>query len=161
MIKTSTVSLFKETNGTDVPSRRRRRKKSVTAVFYSGIKKLMKSLNQTEPYFVRCINPNKQRSAEIWTEEIVEHQLRCGGLIEALRVLSLGYPTRVPYQELYDKYHASVDNPLLRNMGAATFTTSLLIAFDVAEEDYELGLTKIFFKPAKAAVLETIMSKAG
>merc|ERR1719334_1800412 len=81
--------------------------------------------------------------------------------MEALRVLTLGYPTRVPYQELYDKYHASVDNPLLRNMGAATFSTSLLIAFDVAEEDYELGLTKIFFKPAKAAVLETIMSKAG
>merc|ERR1712048_1035078 len=45
-------------------------------------------------------------------------------------------------------------------MGDA-FSTSLLIAFDVDEKDYELGLTKIFFKPAKAAVLDTIMSKAG
>merc|ERR1712048_816475 len=45
-------------------------------------------------------------------------------------------------------------------MGDA-FSTSLLIAFDVDENDYELGLSKIFFKPAKAAVLDTIMDKAG
>ena len=164
MIKKSTEQIFKEINGVDGLSKQRRRskkKKSVTAVFYSGIKRLMKSLNQTEPYFVRCINPNKQKSNKVWTESIVEHQLRCGGLIEALRVLKLGYPTRVPYQLLYEKYHGSVTNPLIKNMTAEAFSTSLLIAFDVNENDYELGLTKIFFKPAKAAILDTIMSKAG
>jgi len=46
-------------------------------------------------------------------------------------------------------------------MGPESFSTALLIAFDVSEDDYELGLTKIFFKPAKAAVLETIMAQAG
>eukprot|EP01083_Nonionella_stella_P279366 950364_1 len=46
-------------------------------------------------------------------------------------------------------------------MSAEAFSTSLLIAFDVNENDYELGLTKIFFKPSKAAILDTIMSKAG
>eukprot|EP00486_Rosalina_sp_Unknown_P005509 CAMPEP_0201568082 /NCGR_PEP_ID=MMETSP0190_2-20130828/8952_1 /ASSEMBLY_ACC=CAM_ASM_000263 /TAXON_ID=37353 /ORGANISM="Rosalina sp." /LENGTH=731 /DNA_ID=CAMNT_0047988815 /DNA_START=2270 /DNA_END=4465 /DNA_ORIENTATION=+ len=46
-------------------------------------------------------------------------------------------------------------------MNPEAFSTALLIAFDVNEEDYELGLTKIFFKPSKAAVLDTIMSQAG
>merc|ERR1712156_405398 len=49
----------------------------------------------------------------------------------------------------------------IKNMGPEAFSTALLIAFDVSEDDYELGLTKIFFKPAKAAVLDTIMSRAG
>merc|ERR1712154_368328 len=138
-----------------------RKKKSVTAVFWSGIKTLMKNLNATEPYFVRCVNPNMQKSSTIWTESVVEHQLRCGGLVEALKVLKLGYPTRVPYSTLYDRYHGNVTNPLIKNMGPEAFSTALLIAFDVNEEDYELGLTKIFFKPSKAAVLDTIMSQAG
>merc|ERR1711997_692484 len=101
------------------------------------------------------------KSSKIWTEKIVQHQLKCGGLLEALRVLKLGYPTRVPYQLLYEKYHGTATNPLIKNMDPEAFSTSLLIAFDVNDNDYELGLTKIFFKPSKAAVLDTIMSKAG
>jgi len=121
----------------------------------------MKNLKQTEPFFVRCVNPNGVKSATEWQEWVVEGQLRCGGLVEALKVLALGYPTRVPYNTLFEKYHSSVTNPLIRNMGPESFSTALLIAFDVNEDDYELGLTKIFFKPAKAAVLETIMAQAG
>merc|ERR1712217_142251 len=121
----------------------------------------MKNLKSTEPYFVRCVNPNMVKSSTVWTESVVEHQLRCGGLVEALKVLKLGYPTRVPYSTLYDEYHGNLTNPLMKNMGPVTFSSALLIAFDVSEEDYELGLTKIFFKPAKAAVLDTIMSRAG
>jgi len=107
------------------------------------------------------VNPNGVKSATEWQEWVVEGQLRCGGLVEALKVLALGYPTRVPYNTLFEKYHSSVTNPLIRNMGPESFSTALLIAFDVSEDDYELGLTKIFFKPAKAAVLETIMAQAG
>jgi len=121
----------------------------------------MKNLKETEPFFVRCVNPNMEKSAKKWDERVVEHQLRCGGLVEALKVLKLGYPTRVPYSTLYDGYHHAVTNPLIKNMGPEAFSTALLIAFDVAEEDYELGLTKIFFKPSKAAVLDTIMAQAG
>jgi len=164
MIKKSEEPMFIKINGVDVSrkeSRKRPRKKSVSAVFYGGIRRLMKSLKATEPYFVRCINPNKQKSKDVWTEKIVEHQLRCGGLLEALKVLKLGYPTRVPYDLLYEKYHSACSNPLIKNMKARGFSTSLLIAFDVDENDYELGLTKIFFKPAKAAILDIIMAKAG
>merc|ERR1712048_526753 len=158
MMKKSKCVLVKEIGGTGPKGRK---KKSVTAVFHGGIKTLMKNLHATEPYFVRCVNPNMQKSSTIWTESVVEHQLRCGGLVEALKVLKLGYPTRVPYSELYDRYHGNVTNPLIKNMGPEAFSTALLIAFDVSEDDYELGLTKIFFKPAKAAVLDTIMSQAG
>jgi len=158
MMKKSKTVLVKEIGGQTSKSKK---KKSVTAVFAGGIRTLMKNLSSTEPYFVRCVNPNMQKSSTIWTEKVVEHQLRCGGLVEALKVLKLGYPTRVPYSTLYDAYHGNTTNPLLKNMGEQTFSSALLIAFDVEEQDYELGLTKIFFKPAKAAVLDTIMSASG
>jgi len=56
-----------------------------------------------------------------------------------IKSLKLGYPTRVSYNTLYVKYHGNVDHPLLKNMNEAVFSTSLLIAFDVNENDYELG----------------------
>ena len=158
MMKKSKIALISQIAGKKDTSKK---KLTVTGKFWKGIKTLMKNLKATEPYFVRCVNPNMQKSSTIWTESVVEHQLRCGGLVEALKVLKLGYPTRVPYATLYDKYHSTVTNPLIKNMGPESFSTALLIAFDVSEADYELGLTKIFFKPAKAAILDTIMNAAG
>eukprot|EP00494_Astrolonche_serrata_P034436 UN34705 len=40
------------------------------------------------------------------------------------------------------------------------FAAAILIAFDVSQKFFELGLTQIFFKPAKAQVLDDIMQKA-
>merc|ERR1719220_1955340 len=75
---------------------------SVTSVFHKGITTLMTNLKKTEPYFVRCVNPNANKSPSEWNQAHVEKQLRCGGIVEALKVLKLGYPTRVPYSTLYD-----------------------------------------------------------
>eukprot|EP00494_Astrolonche_serrata_P029319 UN29586 len=40
------------------------------------------------------------------------------------------------------------------------FAAAILIAFDVSEDEFELGLTKIFFRPAKAQILDEIMQSA-
>lgn len=73
MMKKSKMQLIKDIGGTGPKGRK---KKSVTAVFHGGIKTLMKNLHATEPYFVRCVNPNMQKSSTIWTESVMEHQLR-------------------------------------------------------------------------------------
>ena len=87
-------------------------------------------------------------------------ELRVGGLVEALRVLKEGYPTRVLYDEIYKLYHHKIDHPLIQRLPVNKFAAAVLIAFDVQTTDYELGLSKIFFKPAKADVLDEIMEKA-
>jgi myosin heavy subunit len=48
----------------------------------------------THPFFVRCVNPNDVKKPDAFTDHIVSRQLRCGGLLEALRILKLGFPTR-------------------------------------------------------------------
>merc|ERR1719334_2231275 len=106
------------------------------------------------------MKPNWIKSSQAWDDTLVEDQLRSGGLIEALRVLKLGYPTRVPYQKIWDKFNGKIKNPLVNNLGQMGFAQAVLMAFGVDETTYELGLTKIFFKPAKAAVLDEIMASA-
>jgi len=137
------------------------KKKSVTGFFSNQLIKLVKTLEVTEPYFCRAMKPNWNKSAKEWDDVLVEDQLRSGGLIEALRVLKLGYPTRVPYQKIWDGFHGKIQNPLVNNLNKMGFAEVVLSAFGVNTAFYELGLTKIFFKPAKAAVLDTIMENAG
>jgi len=122
---------------------------------------LIKTLEVTEPYFCRAMKPNWNKSSTEWDDVLVEEQLRSGGLVEALRVLKLGYPTRVPYKKIYDLFNGKIRNPLVKNLDMMGFAEVVLAAFDVDKSWYELGLTKIFFKPAKAACLETIMANAG
>merc|ERR1719145_537485 len=138
----------------------KKKKTSVCAFFSQQLINLMTTLNITEPYFCRAMKPNWTKSAKEWDNTLVEDQLRSGGLIEALRVLKLGYPTRVPYQRVWDKFNGKIKNPLVNNLGMMGFAQAVLMAFGVDGTTYELGLTKIFFKPAKAAVLDEIMASA-
>eukprot|EP01083_Nonionella_stella_P045304 121738_1 len=78
---------------------------------------------------------------------------------KALKVIQLGYRTRMPIQMLYERFHDKIDHPLLKNMKPDTFCTTLLRVFDVDESDYVWGLTKILFKPSKATVLHKIMTQ--
>merc|ERR1719229_1860177 len=140
--------------------KKKKKSKSVCAFFSQQLINLLNTLNITEPYFCRAMKPNWNKSKSEWDDVLVEDQLRSGGLIEALRVLKLGYPTRVPYQRIWDKFHGKIKNPLVNNLGMMGFAQAVLMAFGVDATTYELGLTKIFFKPAKAAVLDEIMASA-
>merc|ERR1719334_1511516 len=141
--------------------KKKKKAKSVCSFFKSQLVNLMTTLDVTEPYFCRAMKPNWNKSAKEWDNVLVEDQLRSGGLIEALRVLKLGYPTRVPYKKIWDKFNGKINNPLINNLDQMGFAEAVLMAFNVDSSTYCLGLTKIFFKPAKAAVLDTIMASAG
>merc|ERR1719283_625715 len=140
--------------------KKKKKVKSVVSFFSQQLVNLMTTLEVTEPYFCRAMKPNWNKSSKEWDNVLVEDQLRSGGLIEALRVLKLGYPTRVPYQRIWDKFNGKIKNPLVSNLDTMGFAEAVLMAFGVDETTYELGLTKIFFKPAKAAVLDEIMASA-
>merc|ERR1719412_1932824 len=140
--------------------KKKKKAKSVTGLFSQQLINLMTTLDITEPYFCRAMKPNWNKSSKEWDNVLVEDQLRSGGMIEALRVLKLGYPTRVPYQKVWDSFRDKIKNPIVKNLDQMGFAQAVLMAFGVDETVYELGLTKIFFKPAKAAILETILASA-
>lgn len=51
---------------------------------------LMTAINGTDPHFVRCVNPNAAKQAETFHDQKVIEQLRCGGVIEAVRMCRWG-----------------------------------------------------------------------
>ena len=59
-------------------------------------------LNSSQPYFIRCIKPNMEQRPKTFTSQLVLEQLRNSGLIGAVALMQQAYPTRVPYDAIYD-----------------------------------------------------------
>lgn len=74
------------------PRRRRKaqtRFSSVSTAFKKQLNELLETLSSTEAYFVRCIKPNTKVESWRFDMDWVRPQLRCGGLVEAVRMLKV------------------------------------------------------------------------
>lgn len=50
----------------------------------------MKTLAAMEPHYIRCVKPNSLNKPMLFEPANVLHQLRCGGVLEAVRTASVG-----------------------------------------------------------------------
>ncbi|XP_031498331.1 protein OPAQUE1 isoform X2 [Nymphaea colorata] len=125
---------------------------SVATKFKQQLQALMETLKSTEPHYVRCIKPNSYSLPQKFENQSVLHQLRCGGVLEAVRISLAGYPTRRTYAEFLDRFgilgpefldgsydEKDVADKLLRKLGL---------------ENYQLGRSKAFLRAGQIAVLD-------
>lgn len=57
---------------------------SVGARFKKQLAELMTALHTMEPHYIRCIKPNSKNQPMDFESTNVLHQLRCGGVLEAV-----------------------------------------------------------------------------
>lgn len=55
------------------------------ARFKKQLAELMSALHTMEPHYIRCIKPNSKNQPMDFENTNVLHQLRCGGVLEAVR----------------------------------------------------------------------------
>lgn len=69
----------------------------------------MKTLEACQPFFVRCIKPNEDKSPLVITRELCVRQLRYSGMMETIRIRRAGYPIR-------HLFHVSIQNTVCHNL---------------------------------------------
>ena len=121
VVKTSSVNLVKthlfppETEDSSKPAKRRfggrrgGRNKKVTQVgtFRVQLSNLMKALNKSQPHFIRCIKPNKLKDHSIFDSGMINRQLACSGVHQAVLVRKQGYPYRLDFDFFVNRYWPS------------------------------------------------------
>jgi myosin heavy subunit len=55
--------------------------KSVSATFKTDLSSLMDAINAADPHFVRCVNPNSQKKADLFENQKAVEQLRCAKVL--------------------------------------------------------------------------------
>nr|XP_020655826.1 unconventional myosin-Ig [Pogona vitticeps] len=131
-------------------------KRPLTAatLFKNSIVALVENLASKEPYYVRCIKPNEQKSPSLFDEERCQHQVAYLGLLENVRVRRAGFAYRQPYDRFLLRYKMTSEytwpNHLMATDREATET---LISQHGFQEDVAYGRTKIFIRTPRTLFL--------
>ena len=131
---------------------------SVGKRFVNDLNSLLQELQASKASFIRCIKPNMEQAANKFTEAMVLDQLRCSGVIEAVRVMLEAYPTRIDYEDIHGKYAPLMGKEIMEETGdaPAAFCEAIALACEVAPADYALGLSKLFLKAGCGTFLEDL-----
>ncbi|XP_075260302.1 uncharacterized protein LOC142351925 isoform X3 [Convolutriloba macropyga] len=129
--------------------------RTVGQFYREQLNKLMNTLENTNPNFVRCIIPNYKKKAGEINAPLVLDQLRCNGVVEGIRICRQGYPNRIPFQEFRTRYEILCPGVLQREfMDGRAAAKMMLDSLELKEGLYKLGSSKIFFKTGVLAQLE-------
>lgn len=132
--------------------------KSVGAQFSTQLAQLRSRIDTTVPHYIRCLKPNDELVPNSFDPKMIVDQLRCGGVLEAVRVSRAGYPTRYPHDVFKARYYILGDakdrKPVspIKKWGRGAGSSSMSkeesavkrlvskIAFDIWEADHEAML---------------------
>jgi len=133
---------------------------SVGKRFVNDLNSLLAELKTSKAHFVRCVKPSAGSKPRDFEAPLVLDQLRCAGVVEAVRVMTEAYPTRIPYEVIHGRYAPLMGAEVLESTGdePAAFCEAVALACDVAPRDYALGLSKLFLKAGCGGFLEDLAS---
>ncbi|XP_024316983.1 myosin-8 isoform X2 [Brachypodium distachyon] len=125
---------------------------SIGSSFKQQLQALLETLSTTEPHYMRCIKPNNVLKPAIFENSNVLQQLRCGGVLEAIRISCLGYPTRRTFDEFVDRFGILLPEVLGESYDEVTATNMLLEKVNLT--GYQIGKTKVFLRAGQMAELD-------
>uniref|UniRef100_A0A452YL63 Myosin motor domain-containing protein n=1 Tax=Aegilops tauschii subsp. strangulata TaxID=200361 RepID=A0A452YL63_AEGTS len=125
---------------------------SIGSSFKQQLQGLLETLSGTEPHYMRCIKPNNVLKPAIFENSNVLQQLRCGGVLEAIRISCLGYPTRRTFEEFVDRF--SVLRPEVLGLRYDEVTATNMLLEKVNLTGYQIGKTKVFLRAGQMAELD-------
>ncbi|XP_067934341.1 unconventional myosin-Ic-like [Watersipora subatra] len=128
----------------------KKRPESAATSFKQSLSKLMNILMSKEPSYVRCVKPNDSKRSSIFSRSIVEHQVKYLGLMENLRVRRAGFAYRRPHRFFLQRYKSLCPATWPHFSGSDRDGVQTLVNhLNYEEEDYRLGISKIFIRLPK------------
>ncbi|KAJ2162600.1 Myosin type-2 heavy chain 1, partial [Coemansia sp. RSA 562] len=140
----------------------RRQAPTLTGVFKRSLAGLLSTLAETEMHYIRCIKPNEAKQAWLFEAPMVLSQLRSCGVIETIRISKAGYPSRVPIRTFNERYAVLLGDSIA--LPATSSDTVSAEEHDICRliletclpdrGQYQVGLTKVFFRAGQWAIME-------
>uniref|UniRef100_A0A0D3C8K4 Myosin motor domain-containing protein n=1 Tax=Brassica oleracea var. oleracea TaxID=109376 RepID=A0A0D3C8K4_BRAOL len=125
---------------------------SIGSRFKLQLQQLMETLNSTEPHYIRCVKPNNLLKPAIFENVNIMQQLRCGGVLEAIRISCAGYPTRKPFFEFINRFGLLYPEALEGSYDEKVACKKILDSMGL--KGYQIGKTKVFLRAGQMAELD-------
>ncbi|XP_042449136.1 myosin-6-like [Zingiber officinale] len=125
---------------------------SIGSRFKQQLQSLLETLSSTEPHYIRCVKPNNLLKPGIFENQNVLQQLRCGGVMEAIRISCAGYPTRRAFCEFIDRF--GILSPEVLDGSCDELTAAKRLLEKTGLKAYQIGKSKVFLRAGQMAELD-------
>ena len=141
---------------------------TVGVQFSSQLQSLRNKIDETSPHYIRCLKPNNLLAPDVFDAALIADQLRCAGVIEAVRVSRLGYPQRYSHNQFISRYRILGMKALKKkkNSPKKFYPAKALVhavkgSLKVDENqddiiDIQVGKSKVFLKREAYDILEKL-----
>ncbi|XP_015693143.1 myosin-9-like isoform X2 [Oryza brachyantha] len=127
-------------------------KSSIATRFKGQLHELMETLSSTEPHYIRCIKPNNLLKPATFENSNVLHQLRCSGVLEAIRISCAGYPTRKLFHDFLQRFRVLAPEFFKERNDEKVICQKILDKIGL--QGYQIGRTKVFLRAGQMAELD-------
>ncbi|XP_049708659.1 unconventional myosin-IXa isoform X9 [Elephas maximus indicus] len=129
---------------------------SISAQFQASLSKLMETLDQAEPYFVKCIRSNAEKLPLRFNDALVLRQLRYTGMLETVRIRQSGYSCKYSFQDFVSHFHVL----LPRNIIPSKFNIQdFFRKVNLNSDNYQVGKTMVFLKEQERQHLQDLLHR--
>ncbi|KAI3668044.1 hypothetical protein L6452_43117 [Arctium lappa] len=126
---------------------------SIGSRFKLQLQQLMETLNSTHPHYIRCVKPNNFLKPAVFENVNIIHQLRCGGVLEAIRISCAGYPTNKSFNDFVNRFGLLVPEVLRANHDRKDACKKILDTLGI--QGYQIGKSQVFLRAGHMAALDT------
>ncbi|CAH1131340.1 unnamed protein product [Ceutorhynchus assimilis] len=133
-------------------SKARKQPMTVAAQFQQSLHSLMDTLNQANPFFIRCIKSNSDKIPNTFDPDTVQRQLRYTGMLETVRIRQAGFNVRLTYDEFIQLYRILLPKGLLSSQ---LDVRNFLATLNLNRDNYQLGTSKVFMRESEKHKLDS------
>jgi myosin-5 len=101
---------------------------TVSYKFKAQLSLLMSDISSTEVHYVRCIKPNSEKSPDSYEIDAVVNQLRCAGVVEAIRITRAAFPNKMAHEKFLRRF------VVMRGKKEATVATESTTVTEACEQ---------------------------
>ncbi|KAL3945263.1 MAG: hypothetical protein SGBAC_000674 [Bacillariaceae sp.] len=157
-------------------------RESVGSQFRTQLQELRNQVDATTPHYVRCLKPNDELVPNKFEARVIADQLRCAGVLEAIRVARVGFPHRFTHEQFLDRYGTlaksklkglprsqvtqrcktlidAIQNAVLRALEKETDVKERAGLRETVELGMQLGNTKVFLRRRIYETLEYLRNR--
>ncbi|XP_021359292.1 unconventional myosin-IXa-like isoform X6 [Mizuhopecten yessoensis] len=135
----------------------RKQMASVSAQFTWSLHRLMATLNQANPFFIRCIKSNPDKAPCVFDDAMVLRQLRYTGMLATVKIRQSGYNYRLTFDEFIQIYKILLPKGLL---SSKEDVKAFLEERHLNSEHYQIGITKVFLRESEKMRLDEALHGA-
>ena len=130
-------------------------KPTVSDAFRSQLQALVNVLQVSQPWYVRCIKPNKSKEPDCFDDALVLDQLRYLGMNDIIRIRREGFPVHMSFEAFKLRYYCLHRKRYIKDVKEHVKAIMGEVR-NVLHKDWQLGKTKIFLRQKVYEPLEDL-----